>query len=405
VQEDEGTLMRASGTDAVGMLSWGLRRYALVFLACLLGGAVLAPYVASQRVTPSDAVALVIAQRLDMDLAALPRYGEAVFDNGEVARAVVAQFGDAGDYADVVPERVSLVAEQDSVVFQVIGHDVDQETAAAIADVAANAFVQALNAAGAGVGVFALQSPAEPAGEPQTGPSRLIAVIVGLVAGLVLGLAAVSVLLVVRRPVIDPTDAEEATDLPALGIVTVPRTRRGAQARPDQFAGIVPVCRRLLGLSTPTLVLVSRPHDRRVREQLSVALASLLMRVREVHFVGPVELQAKLPARMTAAGVLPLGDDRNGGRPPVDGQLTIVDSREPLDLVRPPQETATVLIVPVGIRTSKLRAAVVEHLGGSAEARILLVKRGRRSRVESLPRPEAAPPAEQLQPASLGDPA
>lgn len=394
--------MRAAGTDAIGVLAWGLRRYILLFLACLLGGAVLAPYVASQRETPSDATALVIAQRLDMDLAALPRYGEAVFDNGEVARAVVAEFGDAGAYADVVPERVSLVAEQDSVVFQVVGHDVDPRTAADIADVASEAFIEALNAAGAGVGVFALQSPAEQSGEPQTGPSMLLAVVVGLISGLALGLAAVSVVLAVRRPVIDPADVEAATDVSALGTVTVPHTRRGVQPRPDQIAGIVPVCRRLLGLPTPTVVLVSRPQDRRVCAQLSVAITSLLMRVRDVRFVGPEEQQALLPLRGT------VGDpDRtpngNGGHPTADRQMTIVDSSEPLDLVRPPQETATVLVVPMGIRSSTLRAAVVEHLGGSAEARILLVKRGRRAAGTAVPEPETAAGTEQLQPASVGD--
>ena len=60
--------------------------------------------------------------------------------------------------------------------------------------------------------------------------------------------------------------------------------------------------------------------------------------------------------------------------------LTIVDSNDPLDLVQPPDLTAAVLVAREGISSSALRAAVVEHLGGSAEARVLLVKRGRRAR-------------------------
>jgi hypothetical protein len=39
-----------------------------------------------------------------------------------------------------------------------------------------------------------------------------------------------------------------------------------------------------------------------------------------------------------------------------------------------------VLVVPEGISSAALRTAVVEHLGGSAEARILLFRTGPRSR-------------------------
>jgi hypothetical protein len=59
--------------------------------------------------------------------------------------------------------------------------------------------------------------------------------------------------------------------------------------------------------------------------------------------------------------------------------------------------TATVLVVPEGIGSAALRAAVVEHLGGSAEARLLLVKRGRRVRVGTVSSVDAtvsAPTAE-----------
>jgi hypothetical protein len=80
----------------------------------------------------------------------------------------------------------------------------------------------------------------------------------------------------------------------------------------------------------------------------------------------------------------------NGRKRPRTGRqrLTVIDSSEPMDLVHPPHLTATVLVVQRGISGAALRAAVVEHLGGSAEARVLLVKRGRRAR--SVYRPERA---------------
>jgi capsular polysaccharide biosynthesis protein len=362
------------------VLRWGLRRYRALVILCLLLGAVGAPLAALQRDTPTDAQALVVVQRLDMDLVALPRYGDAVFNNGAVAQAVAAQFGDLGDFADIIPNRVSLVAEQDSIVFAVVGHDVNPKTAADIANVAANTFITALNAAGVGVGSFTLQSPAQPPPVRSNSLGTFLAIPVGVVAGLVLGLAAVSVVLVARRPVIDGADAEDVAGVLALGTVTVPRTRSGSAARPADYTGLVPVCRRLLALPTPIVVLASRPGEASVRKQLSMALVSVLRRVRDVRFIGSSELQ----------GMAPDGHDAPGehgrhatGSPTEETALTLVDSGEPLDLVQPPQLTTTVLVVREGIGSAALRAAVVEHLGGSAEARLLLVKRGRRARAES----------------------
>lgn len=367
--------MKAVGTDAVGMLRWGLRRYRLVFLVCLLLGGALGPLAALQRNVPVEAEALVVAQRLDMDLTALPRYGQAVFNNGEVTRAIIARLGSDGSYDDVVPDRVQLVAEQDSIIFRILGRDTDPKTAADIANTAAGTFVNTLNEPGAGVGTFALQSAAmAPAARADT-PDALLAIPVGIGAGILLGLAVVCVLLVARRPVVDPVDAEEATGVPALGSVIVPRTPKGRIARPEELAGLAPVCRRLLTLSTPIVVLVSRPRDDRVRQQLSVALATVLQRVRHVRFVGPSNLREMVGE--AEASTRPQ-DARSASEADTPSPLTLVDSNEPLDLVQPPESTATVLVVWEGIGGAALRAAVTEHLGGSAEARLLMVKRGRK---------------------------
>jgi hypothetical protein len=209
---------------------------------------------------------------------------------------------------------------------------------------------------------------------------------VGLAVGLLLGVAAVAGLLVARRPVIDGSGAEDAAGVPSLGGVTVPRTHRGAFARPEEFAGLVPVCRRVLGLPTPTVVLGSRPREASVRMQLSVALASVVMLVRDVRFTGPTHLREMVERHRADLSEEHLDQPRTGDRL----SLAIVDSSEPLDLVQPPESTTTVLVVPEGIGSSALRAAVVEHLGGTAEARVLLVRRGRRSRRELTPRRRTA---------------
>ena len=369
--------MRTVGTDAVGVLGWGMRRYRGLFLACFLVGGLLVPYLVVTNETPTESSALVIAQRLDMDLEALPRYAEAVFTNGEVARAVATEFPEVGE-EDVVPERAAVLAEQDSLVLTVTGRDPDPRIAADIANVAANAYVQALNTAGAGVGLFVLQSEAQPSSAGGGGRlGTVVAIALGLIAGLMLALAAVSVMLVARRPVIDPADATQLTGIPVLGIVGVPRTPRGTHARPEAFTGIVPVCRRLMALPTSTVVIVGSPRERSLRAELSVAMATVLMRVRDVRFVGTAASESVVADRRSA---MPVTTDEAGmGRL----HISLVDSSEPLDLVQPPQDTATVLVASVGIRSTALRDAVLEHLGGAAEARILLVKRTRRPRGSS----------------------
>ena len=386
--------MKEPGHDAIGVLRWGIRRYRWLFLACLLLGAAAAPYAASQLEKPADAEALVLAQQWNQSLTALPRYGETVFDNGQVAEAVAQQIRGGVELGDVVPDHVSLIADQDSIVFRVVGHDRDPQTAAAIADKAAEAFVTALSASGAGVGTFTVLSKAEAPPAPGGGGlSRALAIPVGLVTGAVLGLAVVSILLATRRPVIDAAGVEEATGVPGLGTVAVPRTRRGEFARPDQFPGLVPVCRRLLRLKTPTIVVVSRSRDERPRGQVSVALAGVLMRVRPLRFTGPDALREAVTEHQAA-----LHPDAFHRETSDDNGLTVVDSNDPLDLVQPPDQTAAVLVAREGISSAALRAAVVEHLGGSAEARVLLVKRGRRARRGTQARSAAAdaPPVEEL---------
>ncbi|MDP5183791.1 hypothetical protein QOZ88_14220 [Blastococcus sp. BMG 814] len=375
--------MNGPGGDAIGMLRWGLRRYWPVFLVCVLLGAVAAPLAASRVEKPAEADALIVATRLDMSLTAMPRYGETVFDNGQVAQAVAAGFGDVVPLRNIVPDRVSLVADQDSIVFRVIGHDPDPQTAADLANTAATTFVDALNAPGAGVGLFQLLSQAQPPPPPGPALNEKLAVVVGGATGLVLGLTAVSLLLAVRRPVIDAAGVDDATGVPALGTVTVPRTRRGRSARPDQFPGLIPVCRRLLRLKTPTIVLVSRAGEERMRGKLSVALTSVLMRVRDIRFIGPADLHEVVSERKAALGADPGRLDLSGTDGPTG--LTVIDSNDPLDLVQPPELTAAVLVAREGISSAALRAAVLEHLGGSAEARVLLVKRGRRYRSEPAP--------------------
>jgi hypothetical protein len=118
------------------------------------------------------------------------------------------------------------------------------------------------------------------------------------------------------------------------------------------------------------------------------------MRVRDVRFIGPADLHDAVAQRQAA-----LGGSAGLRHLPDADDLTVIDSNDPLDLVQPPELTAAVLVAQEGISSASLRAAVLEHLGGSAEARVLLVKRGRRVRDARPPRGDAADAAHVEEPA------
>jgi hypothetical protein len=165
------------------VLDHRLRHRRLVLAVLFVCGAFLVPAVLLTPGSGVDAEALVVARQLDMDVAALPRYGEAVFDNGQVAQAVADELGVAA--VDVVPDRVSLAAEPDSLELRVGGP-------ARIANTAADTFVSELNRPGVGVGQFALHMHADPLGaqEPilsDDSGSWTVAVPLGATALLVAG--------------------------------------------------------------------------------------------------------------------------------------------------------------------------------------------------------------------------
>lgn len=362
-------------SDAISMLQWGLRRYAWLVALCALAVTALVPAYAMTREVEYQAEALVVAQQLDMDHDALPRLGEAVFDNGEVARRINTQFGDAGDVEDVIPRRVSLVTEQDSIVFRVIGHDPSPITAADLANLAAGTLTEQLNAPGEGVGRFALQSQAVPPVDAVGSlPPLPVLLLIGFVAGITFGIVAVAVLLVVRRPVLDAEGAVQATGVPVLGSVTMPRTRANTYPELPEISGIVPVCRRLLAMGrVHTVVLVDPAGSAHGCQQLFVAMFSVLGRVRRVQLM--VESHVAAAAELYTAAERSPSPTPHPTRPL---ELTLMDGRQPLDAVQLTSGTLTVLVVASGTSTATVREAVSEHLGDSGRILMLHQRRSRR---------------------------
>lgn len=274
----EGVKVSASTDDALLTLRWGVSRYRVVLVACILLVVVGLTLFEETRPTHYDAEALVVADNLKSQLVALPRYGQGVFSTGEVARRITRTFGADGDPATVVPRRVSVDTPQNSLIFHVAGHDEDPDQAMAIANLAAAVFTEQLNRSGPGVGSFAVQSEATSAKEFGAGlraPGYQLGV--GLLAGTMLGLSIIGFLLIGRRPVISAEDAVALTGVPVVAGVDLGRRRDGDIG--TSSGGLVPLSRRLVARDLVTLLVVGPPSRHRDTQQVIDALSAALERV------------------------------------------------------------------------------------------------------------------------------
>lgn len=364
-----------SNQSASAQLYWALRTYAWLIVLCIAALGVLAPILQSSQPTAYEAEALIVAEQLELNSEALPRYGEAVFNSGAVALAVASNPTVDSDPAALIPSRLRIETAQDSVVFRVVGQDEDPQTAAFLANTAAEAFLPELNKSGAGIGVFALQDEAQvptvPVDEPLIWP---VAVVVGGVAGGAFGLGLVLLILVLRRPIIDPEDATLVVGVPVLGSVTLPRFVKNHFPGPRGVPGLASVTRCLMDAPVETLFLASSPRRAGARERLSVMLALALSRLRPVSFHAVTPLRDAAQAHreeIQADSFAPAGDHQ--GRP-----LVIVDGAEPIDAVQSPdRSSAVVLVVPQGLPRSRLIATASEYLEGELFGIILYRVRGR----------------------------
>ncbi|MBA2768793.1 MAG: hypothetical protein H0U35_06630, partial [Sporichthyaceae bacterium] len=342
--------------DAVATLIWGLRRYAWLVVLCIVAFGVLLPLQQLTKTPTFTSEAIVVAADLTADLKVLPRFGEAVFDNGQVARRITEEFGDGGDLEDVVPRRVSVVTEQDSLVFRVQGHARDAQVSADIANAAASVFATELNKPGSGVGAFVVQNTAIPPVESDE-PLRAApySVSVGGVAGLVAGLGAVMLLLVLRRPVVDAAAATRATDLPVFGSVIVPRVPRTGEVRLDEVAGLAPLCRQVLDWSPEAVLLTGPDRLATARQHLARALSGAFEHIRQIAGPPVVAPKRRDPEDSSTAAEGVDGPERT--------PISVIDGSSSIDLVAPGPKSFVLLVIPVGIGMSALRSLAGELRG------------------------------------------
>jgi capsular polysaccharide biosynthesis protein len=342
----------------MGKLTWCLRHYAWVVLACVLAAAA-APLLVYKVTTTYEAQALVVATQLTMNQAALPQMATSVFDDGAVAARVATDPAIGGDTSDLIPDRLSVVAAQDSITLVVQARDEDPAAAARIADLAAGAFVDELNRGGPGVGVFEVQAQASVPTEPVSALSPLLLAALGAAAGLVLGLGLVALIVTVRRPVVTAGDVEAAVGVPLLGTVRLPHTMRRGYPGPLGVRGLAPVVRWLAATPPGRLVLISSRSAVGVRHRIYVMVAIALSTLRPVRLEAPEEL---------IDAVRRHGNEdstawRDGLAPEHPGGLVFVDGGSSLEIIDPARTSVSVAAVaPRGVSRQRLRALAADFV-------------------------------------------
>lgn len=389
------------GADVLSTLGWGLRRYAWLVLLFVVALGVVVPLVLSRGAEVYDAEAQVGPKkelRLT-NLDPLPRLGESVFGNGAVENALRREFElDAG--ASVVPQRAELVAAQDNIVFEVVGHGDSADEAQRAANTAAAAFTIELNKYSnpskpsvAAVGEFVVHRKADAPEQPTpTLGGGLLSIAIGLLAGALAGIGAVALLLIMRRPVIDAASAQRVAGAPVLGSVTLPRDSKSGDD--GDLMGVAALCRRLLASSSEQVMLTSARESVPQLRQVGSAIERYLARF------GRVMRSAGAPPA-EASGVRPDGTAAAGGARRM--QFVVADG--PTDAVaRLPASALTLLVVPRGVSMRSLEQTASQYLTGGPAGLVLVDKApwfSTRRRPNPQPRETPADPSGGSSPAGV----
>jgi hypothetical protein len=345
------------GADVTAVLAWGLRRYAWLIALCVVALGTMVPGVIGQRDPQYQATAQVgpIRSLRISNVDVLPKLATGVFDYVLADPRVKAAAGAKGS-RQVTPEKVSLVAGQDNIVFSVVAHGPDPVAAENLANVAANVFVEQLNVYSQSVGTFSVGHLAEAPTKPLPTLGAPMTWGIGIASGVLVGCGLVVLLLVLRRPVIDVATAEQESGAAVLGRITLDRGGTGA-------SGMTQLCHRIVSLPTRMVLMAGPRSTRRERRQLADALVFWLGRVRRVISIG-----SRQPVEEFGAASLA---ERTSG----EDELVIVDDASPVDVATRPDRSLTLLVVREGITASALREQARHFVDGGNVA-IVLVRRG-----------------------------
>jgi capsular polysaccharide biosynthesis protein len=359
----------AEKSPTASRLLWCLRKFWWVVAACVVVGAS-APLVLTPSAPVYQADALVFARQLNMNPRVLPRLAEAVFASGAVEAKVVADPDVSSGTGKLIPDRLSVVAAEDSIVLVVQARHSDPATAARMANTGAVAFVEELGRTGAGVGEFALQSEAIVPTEPLSAPSFPARAGLGALGGLGLGLGLVALVAAVRRPIVSAHDVRDAAGVPLVGKVRLPHAPPGSYPGPMGVRGIATVARWLATVPPGRLLLVSSPMAEGLRHRIFVMCGVALWTLRKVRFEAPDRLVQAIREhcvehRDAGRVVHPRGDSADA--------LTVVDGGSTLEIIDPAETNVSVVAVaPLGVSRRRLRA-VTSDFTGSGLVGVVLV--------------------------------
>ena len=221
----------------------------------------------------------------------------------------------------------------------------DPALAMEIANNAATAFMFELNKYTESVAPFQFQHHAVLAKKVPKIAGGSASVALGVVAGLLAGIAVVGLILVFRRPVVEASAAQEATGLPVIGRIRLPR-HGPPKATEDRAIGLL--CRRLLGTSVSTIHVAAPTYAQ--AEQLAGVMA---------------EIFGRLPA-------VPRPQKRPGGED-IAAVPTVWAPKDADEWLRASGDHAyTLLATPRGISSRKLRLFAEGHDTGNPTGVVLV---------------------------------
>lgn len=267
--------------DALTRLWWAMRRYAVPLVLVVAASAF-----ALNVLVPSDAAdeyrasALVVANNVDgISAEHLPRMAETVFTGQNVSREAVESGGLPFTPEEFLEDHTEIETFDGTVVIRVNGLAEDPELAARTANAGAEALVTQLNEIGPDIAQFSVlenaQTPSEPVDEGLGLPMPLL----GVLLGLVLAGGLLMLLLAVRRPIMNPRQAQSLTQVPLIGSLRV--SRAGHLDAPADAEGIAGLTDRLFPQGhEATAVLTADGAS--MRSQVSLLLT------RTLASVGPV---------------------------------------------------------------------------------------------------------------------
>jgi capsular polysaccharide biosynthesis protein len=378
----------AEKSPAASRLLWCLRKFWWLVAACVVAGAS-APLVLTPSAPVYQADALVFARQLNMNPRVLPRLAEAVFASGAVEARVVADPDVAAGTGELIPEQLSVVAAEDSIVLVVQARHSNPATAARMANTGATAFVEELGRTGAGVGEFALQAEAVVPSEPLSAPSLPARTGLGALGGLVLGLGLVGLIAAVRRPIVSAHDVRDAAGVPLVGTVRLQHMPPGSYPGPMGVRGIATVARWLATVPPGRLLLVSSPAVEGLRHRIFVMCGVALWTLRKVRFEAPDFLVQAIRAhcvehRDAGRVVHPRGESADA--------LTLVDGGSTMEIIDPLERNLSVVAVaPLGVSRRHLRAVTSDFTGSGLVGVVLVDAAPAMRRAETESRHAAQP--------------